>query len=408
MLSLLQKSRRKIDLVSGDKLLTELNENVLAVDCAEQLVCGPVVQLFSCVGIDVAHHKVNISLGKMVKGSSFGKNTSDHLMCDLAGAFLVGALGIAEEDAGAKLAGGHVALDGEWIGKFAAPVGQDDREERLKHLSAQDRIEGIENLRDRSGGVVIPEEGKHELTIGEEDRKENLPAFASFYRIHLDNGSVRIGTHVFEVILVGSPQMALFVHANSFLLFAYAVTNLAWQIEVAHGEKTCLDVIVDRLLVQHDHVGVACADVVNGLPLPDQRRDDVVDAAQLFRRDCDSLAAFAARGFVFFLCSLGVIQMTAKWADVPFFAAVTDIRRFPVLRAEFLLEVFTDLVAGDTAFSAILRPFVVTGRTDIPTVLAGASVKAGIAAASAVLDDEMVSHFLGDRRRIFSETRSDL
>ena len=46
MLSLLQKSRRKIDLVSGDKLLTEHNENVLAVDCAEQLVCGPVVQLF--------------------------------------------------------------------------------------------------------------------------------------------------------------------------------------------------------------------------------------------------------------------------------------------------------------------------------------------------------------------------
>ena len=100
--------------------------------------------------------------------------------------------------------------------------------------------------------------------------------------------------------------------------------------------------------------------------------------------------------------------MTAKLAHVPFFAAVADIRRFPVLRAEFFLEVFTDLVAGDTAFSAVLRPFVFTGRTDIPTVLAGASVKAGIAAASAVLDDEMVSHFLGDRRRIFSEARSDL
>ena len=153
----------------------------------------------------MAHHKVHISLGKVVKGSSFGEDTSDHLMCDLAGAFLVGALGIAEEDAGAKLAGGHVALNGEWIGKLAAPVSQDDREERLKHFSAQDRIEGIENLRDRSGGVVIPQEGEHELTIGEEDRKENLPAFATLYRIHLNNGSVRIGAHVFEVIR-GSPR----------------------------------------------------------------------------------------------------------------------------------------------------------------------------------------------------------
>ena len=68
--------------------------------------------------------------------------------------------------------------------------------------------------------------------------------------------------------------------------------------------------------------------------MPDQWRDDVVDAAQFFRRDCDSLAAFAARGFVFFLCSLGVIQMTAKWANVPLFAAVADIGRLPVLRAE--------------------------------------------------------------------------
>ena len=207
----------------------------------------------------------------MVEGSALGKDPSDHLVCDLAGAFLVGALGIAEENAAAKLAGSHVALNGQRIGKLAAPVGQDDRKERLKHLSAQDRVEGIEDLRDRPGGVVIPQEGEHELAIGEEDRKENLPAFAPFYRIHLNNGRVRIGAHVFEVVLVGPPQMALLVHANSLLLFAYAVTNLAWQIEVAHGEKTCFDVVVDRLLVQHDHVGVACADVVNGLSLADQR-----------------------------------------------------------------------------------------------------------------------------------------
>lgn len=39
LLSLFQQSRRKIDLICGDKLLAELNENILAVDCAEQLVC---------------------------------------------------------------------------------------------------------------------------------------------------------------------------------------------------------------------------------------------------------------------------------------------------------------------------------------------------------------------------------
>ena len=100
--------------------------------------------------------------------------------------------------------------------------------------------------------------------------------------------------------------------------------------------------------------------------------------------------------------------MTAKGTAIAFFTAVTDIGRLLELRAEFFIKVFADLEAGNAAFGTVLRPFVFTGRTDIPTVLAGASVKAGIAAASAVLDDEMVSHFLGDRRRIFSEARSDL
>lgn len=178
------------------------------------------------------------------------------------------------------------------------------------------------------------------------------------------------------------------------VFFADAVANLAGQVDVANGKKTGLDVIVDRILIQHDHVGVACADVVNGLPLSDQRRDDVIDTPQLFRRNGDPPAALAARGLILFLGGFGFIQVTAKWATVPLFAAVADIGRLLVLRAEFLFEVFTDLVAGDAAFGAVLRPFVLTDRTDVPAVLAGASVKAGIAAAAAILDDEMVSDFL--------------
>ena len=42
-------------------------QNIIAVEEAEQLVCGPVVQLFSCVGIDVAHHQRNISLCQMTE-----------------------------------------------------------------------------------------------------------------------------------------------------------------------------------------------------------------------------------------------------------------------------------------------------------------------------------------------------
>ena len=51
--------------------------------------------------------------------------------------------------------------------------------------------------------------------------------------------------------------MTLLVYPDGFLLFADAVANLTGQFEIAHGEKTCFDVVVDCLLVQHDHVGVA-------------------------------------------------------------------------------------------------------------------------------------------------------
>ena len=41
-------------------------------------------------------------------------------------------------------------------------------------------------------------------------------------------------------------------------------------------------------------------------------------------------------------------------------------------------------------------------------MLAAVSVAAGIAAAAAVLDDDMIAYFLGDRGRVFSEGCPDL
>ena len=130
---------------------------------------------------------------------------------------------------------------------------------------------------------MIPQESEHELAVGKEDGEQDFPAFSSLNGIHLNDGSVRISGHVFQIVFVGSPNMAMLVHPNGFLLFADAVADFPGQVDVAHGEKTCFDVVIDRLLVQHDLVGVACADMMNRLPLADQRRDDVVDAPQLFR-----------------------------------------------------------------------------------------------------------------------------
>lgn len=62
-----QQPRCEIDVVSGNLADVQYIQNVLAVEEAEQLVCRPVVQLFSCVGIDVTHHKSDIVLCQVIE-----------------------------------------------------------------------------------------------------------------------------------------------------------------------------------------------------------------------------------------------------------------------------------------------------------------------------------------------------
>lgn len=83
----------------------KLGENFLAMDYAEQLVCRSVVQLFSCIGINVAHHKINIILCQVIKGRSFWNNPTDHLMSYFTGSLLVRTLRITKKDASSKLTG---------------------------------------------------------------------------------------------------------------------------------------------------------------------------------------------------------------------------------------------------------------------------------------------------------------
>lgn len=61
---------------------------------AEQLVGGPVAQLFSFVGVDVAHHQRHIILGKVVEACFLGQYTADHFMCDFNTALLIRTLRI--------------------------------------------------------------------------------------------------------------------------------------------------------------------------------------------------------------------------------------------------------------------------------------------------------------------------
>ena len=64
---LIQQLRCEVDLLRGNQGDPQLLKKSLVMKKAEQLVGGPVAQLFSLVGIDVAHHQGDIILSEIVK-----------------------------------------------------------------------------------------------------------------------------------------------------------------------------------------------------------------------------------------------------------------------------------------------------------------------------------------------------
>ena len=64
---------------------------------AEQLVGGPVAQLFSFVGIDVTHHQGHIILSEIVEACFLREYTADHFMRDLYATLLIRTLWITVE-----------------------------------------------------------------------------------------------------------------------------------------------------------------------------------------------------------------------------------------------------------------------------------------------------------------------
>ena len=88
---------------------------------AEQLVGGPVAQLFSFIGIDVTHHEGHIILGEAIEGCPLRKYPSDEFVSNFNATFLVGTLGVTVEYSGSASAV-LAKLNGKRICKFTTAM----------------------------------------------------------------------------------------------------------------------------------------------------------------------------------------------------------------------------------------------------------------------------------------------
>ena len=57
--------------------------------------------------------------------------------------------------------------------------------------------------------------------------------------------------------------MTLLVDLDDLLAFTLAIANLPWKINIPCGKQTIIYVVVYRLLIEHDHVCIVAADVMD-------------------------------------------------------------------------------------------------------------------------------------------------
>ena len=122
---LLQQLRSENDVIRLDFADIELQQNIIPIEKAEQLVGRPAVQLFAFVGVDMRKHQVNILLLEIIKASTLRQNAADKLVGDFDAALLIGCAGVAVEDKAAKLTI-LVLLNRDRVAEFAAAVSEDD------------------------------------------------------------------------------------------------------------------------------------------------------------------------------------------------------------------------------------------------------------------------------------------
>ena len=239
-------------------------------------------------------------------------------------------------------------------------------------------VEAIENVCDRFGGVVVPNEGEHKGTVSEINSQEYLAAFTAFHGVHLNYRNIRIGFNVLQEVIIGSSYVTLLVDPNGLFLLPDAKAHLPRKVDISGSEKSGIDVVVDGLLVQHDLGTMLDADVVYGMPLLHQRGNDSVNTLQFLIRDSKALAAFTAYVLVFLLGVLGIVEMPLVLAAMPFRTSITDIRGFQNSEAMtfhvFSAGFITSLAAG----AAVLAELFAAGFADIPVVLTGSTVNARI------------------------------
>ena len=146
--------------------------------------------------------------------------------------------------------------------------------------------------------------------------------------------------------------------------------------------------------------------MVEGLPLPDERSDVLIDGGHFFFRQGDAASGFLEDELVLFLGFSGGILLFLQGAEVLLSASIANIGRVGESGAGLLLVPWAVLVtAGALAARNRVGAFLTGGASlavgPVQAVVKGAAIAAGATEADASPD------LLGDRSAVLADRSAD-
>ena len=141
----------------------------------------------------------------------------------------------------------------------------------------EDTVETVDDIDDRSGVIVIPQEGEHHFSLDEVDRKKDFTAPFPFNSIEFCYWGIGIIRHKRFEIPVSPANTALLVNLDGNGLFTPAETDLSGKVNVPGRKKFGINKPVDGAFTHHKGVRISDAYMVWRLLLADKRGNDFIE-----------------------------------------------------------------------------------------------------------------------------------
>ena len=284
----LQQGGFEDDLVPSDLCDPELREDVFPIKEGKDFIRGPLPQIRAAIGIDVAHHKIDMANGNRRDVCPFWDHLADELVVVLTGTFLVWGIGVAIKHMAAAVPF-LIELQGLRVRELGAVVTEKDGEDPQESLRPDLSIDPVHGIFDRGGIVACPFECQLEFWEDGMDGQETGSALYAFHSIQLRDRQVRMFFHeCLEVFISASDAAGLVDFQGNGLLPADPEADFPWQVKVFGIQESEIGKMIERFLTAVDEPGVGDTDMVDGLAVFKKRADQAVQFSQFFLRDIEA------------------------------------------------------------------------------------------------------------------------